>query len=124
MEEANLPFDIILENGVFNNVPAEDELSAVESSIYNGSSYSKLLSGLSLSGDFRNSVISIALSQVGYHEGDSEKDFDGGNESGTGDYTDNGRYMQSLGTARCSEFSSWCVRMSGLPKVFLVMCKK
>ena len=102
-------------NGAFRNTPAEYDVAATEVATYVGSVYYERLVQTDLTGDFRNDVIAIAHTQIGYHEGDGEADYGGGNTSGTGDYSEYGRYMGSAGTAWCSEFASWCIRMSGMP---------
>ena len=84
------------------------------SEAYAGSSYYTALCQVPLTGNYREDVINIALSQVGYHEGDSEADFSG-NSSGSGDYTEYGNFLESAGSAWCSEFASWCIRKAGVP---------
>jgi hypothetical protein len=116
LEEVSLPKGIKLESGAFNNTPAEEDISAVESDEYSKSVYFYRLCGTRLTGRMREDVIYIAKSQLGYHEGNSEADYGGGNTRGNGDFSEYGRYLQSSGNAWCSEFGSWCVRMSGLPK--------
>ena len=119
LEEVSLPKGIKLENGAFNNTPAEDDISATESEDYSKSVYFYRLCGTRLTGRMREDMIYIAKSQIGYHEGNSEADYAGKNTRGNGDYSEYGRYLQSSGNAWCSEFASWCVRMSGLPKQIL-----
>ena len=119
LEDVSVPKGIKLENGAFRDVPAEEDLAAVESDGYTGSVYFKRLCTTPLSGNFREDMIKIALSQVGYHEGNSEADYGGGNSRGNGDFTEYGRFLESSGNAWCSEFATWCVRMSGLPKSIL-----
>lgn len=104
-----------LETGAFRSTPVEWEISALGSALYDSSSYSSALSQVVLTGDYREDIIRIARSQVGYHEGDSEADYAGGNTNGSKDYTEYGRRMDSVGTAWCSEFASWCIRMAGVP---------
>ena len=107
--------EVSLENGAFRSTPAELEVSAAISTCYTNSCYDSALSQVELTGNYREDIINIALSQVGYHEGDSEDDYDGGNTSGSGDYTEYGRYLGSIGGAWCSEFASWCIRMAEVP---------
>ena len=119
LEEVSLPKGIKLESGAFNNTPAEEDISAVESDEYSKSVYFYRLCGTRLTGRMREDMIYIAKSQIGYHEGNSEADYGGGNTRGNGDYSEYGRYLSSSGNPWCSEFGSWCVRMSGLPKNIL-----
>jgi len=84
------------------------------SDAYTNSEYYTALCNVQLTGDYRNDIINIALSQVGYKEGNSEKEL-AGNVSGSGDYTEYGRSLESAGSAWCSEFASWCIRNAGVP---------
>ncbi len=78
-----------------------------------------------LTGDARHDVIAVALSQVGYHEGDSEQDFDGMNLEGGKNFVEYNRLYGkvdngegngvSYGYAWCASFVSWCQRMAGVP---------
>ena len=110
-------------SGPFRSAPvesyAEAMLAAKENPLYTGSVYFDRLCGVTLTGNYRDDVIAIARSQAGYHEGDSEADYGGGNTAGTGDVTEYGRYLNSSGNAWCSEFATWCVRMAGVPTSLL-----
>ena len=119
LEDVSLPKDVKLESGAFNNTPAEEDVSAIENDAYTKSVYFYRLCGTRLTGRMREDVMYIAKSQLGYHEGNSEADYGGGNTRGNGDYSEYGRYLSSSGNPWCSEFGSWCVRMSGLPKQIL-----
>ena len=55
---------------------------------YKASRFYKNLTSLSLSGDGARDVVAIAMSQVGYHEGDSEDDFGGESKTGTRDFVE------------------------------------
>ena len=48
---------------------------------------------LELTENERNNVLRIAVSQLGYHEGDSAKDFDGKNTSGSSNYIEYARLL-------------------------------
>ena len=52
-----------------------------------GRFYSNLIS-LKLTSDQPTDVIMVAMSQLGYHEGNSQSDFDGLNTSGSGNYVE------------------------------------
>lgn len=110
---------IELEKDAFDQTPvkkdAENDIAAIENEKYKACNFYKNLCKVSLTGNYRDDVIAIAKSQIGYHEGNSADDFGGGNTSGDGDYTEYGRYLGSSGNAWCSEFASWCVRMAGVP---------
>ena len=111
----DLAEDVQFAGNSFRSAPVEDILLAYQPTTYMGSEYHKKLSAVTLTGDYRTDIINIALSQLGYHEGDSEVDYDGANASGGDDYTEFGRFVGSAGTAWCSEFAHWCARMAGVP---------
>lgn len=82
--------------------------------------YEQLLDARSkLTGDHRYDVILIALSQLGYHEGDSDADMDGWNLEGSGNYVEYNRLFCKLdgiwGYAWCAAFVSWCQYQAGIP---------
>lgn len=82
--------------------------------------YTELLKAKSnLTGDHRYDVILIALSQLGYHEGDRDADMDGWNLSGSGNYVEYNRLFCKLdgiwGYAWCAAFVSWCQFQAGIP---------
>lgn len=115
LTDVTLPPSVQLETGAFRSTPVEWEVSAAGSTLYVNSRYHHALSQLVLTGDYREDIIYIALSQIGYHEGDSEADYAGGNTNGSKNYTEYGRRLDSIGTEWCSEFASWCIRMAGVP---------
>ena len=82
--------------------------------------YNALLEARSkLTGDQRYDVILVALSQLGYHEGDSDADMDGWNLSGSNNYVEYNRLFCKLegnwGYAWCAAFVSWCQFQAGIP---------
>ncbi len=82
--------------------------------------YEQLLEAKSkLTGDHRYDVILIALSQIGYHEGDSDADMDGWNLDGSNNYVEYNRLFCKLegiwGYAWCAAFVSWCQFQAGIP---------
>ena len=89
---------------------------AYKTSVY----YERLLEAKSkLTGDHRYDVILVALSQVGYHEGDSDADMDGWNLGGSNNYVEYNRLFTKLegnwGYAWCAAFVSWCQFQAGIP---------
>ena len=89
---------------------------AYKTSVY----YERLLEAKSkLTGDHRYDVIMIALSQIGYHEGDCDSDMDGWNLGGSNDYVEYNRLFIKLdgiwGYAWCAAFASWCQFQAGIP---------
>ena len=115
LTSVDLPPDTTLETGAFRSTPVEWDISAIGSTLYANSSYYLALTQVTLTGNYREDIINIALSQVGYHEGNSGADYAGGNVNGSNDYTEYGRRLDSIGKAWCSEFVSWCIRMAGVP---------
>ncbi|MBO4915512.1 MAG: InlB B-repeat-containing protein, partial [Oscillospiraceae bacterium] len=111
--------NVTLGNNAFRDTPAEAAVLARENTFYTQSKYFDALCAVRLTGNYRDDVIAIARSQIGYHEGDNEADYGGGNTSGSKDYTEYGRYLTSVGNAWCSEFATWCVRMAGVPTSLL-----
>ncbi len=82
--------------------------------------YDQLLEARSkLTGDHRYDVILIALSQVGYHEGNSDADMDGWNLGGSENFVEYNRLFCKLegiwGYAWCAAFVSWCQYQAGIP---------
>jgi len=115
LTDVSLPLDVQLNSGTFRSAPAEADILAYQTTTYMGSEYHKALAAVKLTGDFRKDIVSIALSQLGYHEGASVADFDGKHPDSTDDYTEFGRFAGSAGSAWCSEFYLWCARMAGIP---------
>ena len=111
--------DVILENGAFRSTPVEQEINAADSALYSGSRYYLALSQTALTGNYREDIVNVALSQIGYHEGDSAADYAGNNPNGSGNYTEYGRSLGSIGAEWCSEFASWCARKAGVPTQIL-----
>ena len=107
--------EVEIGKGAFRNTGAEADVLAAENSAYQDSPYCRRLQELSLSGNFRADVLTVARSQIGYHEGDSTADYDGNNAWGSQNYSEYGRYLGSGAASWCSEFASWCQRMAGVP---------
>ena len=85
--------------------------------------YDQLLEAKSkLTGDHRYDVILIALSQIGYHEGNSDADMGGGNLDGHKNFAEYNRMYgkldngegngMSYGYSWCAAFVSWCLRQA------------
>jgi hypothetical protein len=92
---------------------------------YKSSPYYENLKKVKLSGEQQRDVVAIALSQLGYHEGNSENELDGLSQSGTRDFVeynvlygkiDNGQGNgASYGYYWCASFVNWCLRQAGVP---------
>ncbi len=85
---------------------------------YKASKYYTALKNVTLTGDYRQDIMNIAASQIGYHESSSENKLDG-SSAGNGNYSEYGRALGSNGSAWCSEFASWCVRQANVPTSIL-----
>ena len=85
---------------------------------YASSPYYQALQEVVLTGNYRQDMIAVAASQIGYGEGDQENDLDG-SYHGKKNYTEYGRYLGSNGTPWCSEFASWCARAARIPASIL-----
>ena len=110
-------------------LPLEVDAGAVDiaynmSASYRSGKYYANLQSLNLSGDEARDVLAIAMSQVGYHEGDSEAELDGLGRAGTRDFVEynvlSGKYDNgqgngiSYGYYWCASFVNWCLRMAGV----------
>lgn len=89
--------------------------------IYKSSLFYERLVNLELTGDQRRDIINVAISQLGYHEGASQNDFDGMNWEGNSNYVEYNyanRSIYSNGNtysyAWCASFVTWCARQAGI----------
>lgn len=91
------------------------------SDAYRESIYYERLSALDLTGDERRDIVNVAMTQLGYHEGNSASELGGGNWNGTGNcveynygnksvYSNGGTYSY----AWCASFVTWCARQAGI----------
>ena len=93
---------------------------------YKDTLYYNNLLALELTGDGATDTIAVALSQLGYHEGNSNADLDGRNSGGNKNFTeynvlfgklDNGEGNgTSYGYAWCAAFVNWCLRQARVDK--------
>lgn len=83
------------------------------SSSYKKGKYYKALMALKLTGGKRSNIVTIALSQLGYHESSSKSKLSG-TSSGKGNCTEYGRYYGMTQAAWCAMFVSWCAREAGV----------
>lgn len=88
------------------------------SDAYKESVYYERLTAVELTGDERRDIVNIALSQVGYHEGDSREDFGGGNLLGKNEYTEYNYFNGDIGGDYsyywCASFVTYCARQAGI----------
>ena len=88
---------------------------------YKSSIYYSRLFDVKLTGDGRTDVVAIALSQLGYTEGDKSGEFSG-LSGGTRNFTEYnynfGKYNDTDGYGYywCASFVNWCLRQAGIPE--------
>lgn len=86
------------------------------SASYRSSTYYTNLKSIPVTGDMAFDTVSVALSQIGYHEGSGSSQL-GGNGTGSGNYTEYnlafGKIGGSYAYAWCAAFVSWCLVQSG-----------
>lgn len=82
------------------------------SSSYQSGKYYTQLRELPITGNQRTDIVNVALSQVGYQEGNNSSQLSG-YAYGSGDYTEYGRWygLQSLW---CAMYVSWCAGVAGI----------
>lgn len=90
--------------------------SYTPSSSYRGSSYYTKLCAVSLTGNQRNDIANVALSQEGYYESNSKDKLSGANlgEGTYSNYTEYGNWYGKNGVAWCAIFISWCAAQAGV----------
>ena len=74
---------------------------------------------LELSGNARADLVNVALSQLGYHEGDCFAERSGLNGDGNGNFTEFGYFCRCDSFAWCAMFVTWCARQAGIPEAAL-----
>ena len=83
------------------------------SNTYRSSTYYKNLTTVTRTGDPAFDAVAVALSQLGYHEGNASSDFGGKNAEGSRNYTEFnyafGTIGGTYGYAWCASFVSWCL---------------
>ena len=112
----------------FAGLPAgavEDRVTAryTPSSQYRSGAYYTRLADAELTGDLRRDIVNVAISQIGYHEGNSPADLGGGNQNGYLDVTEFGYWFGTEVKGQqggfyspwCAIFTSWCARMALVP---------
>ena len=87
---------------------------------YMNSTYYTKLKNVTITGNQRDDIVNIALSQVGYHEGNNNSELGGNNTNGSNNYTEY-NYWYYSGTLNggdaapwCAVFVSWCARQAGI----------
>jgi hypothetical protein len=95
----------------------------VNSRAFDGCRYHLNLNCLELTGDARTDIVMIAMSQLGYHEGNGP-DHCHGESCGSGNYVEYNYYHGSVdqlgngvltyGYPWCASFVSYCARLAGI----------
>ena len=90
------------------------------SSEYKTSVWYENFTTLELGQNDRNNVLRIAVSQLGYHEGNSPADFDGMNPNGTSNYIEYARLLTPNWNNNsydwCACFVNWCLNQARFDK--------
>lgn len=91
---------------------------------FRGSRYYLNLKTLTLTGDGATDIVMVAMSQLGYHEGNCDGECNGENDCGTGNYTEYNHYhgcvdqlgdgVLTYGYPWCASFVSYCARLAGI----------
>ena len=95
------------------------------SSAYKSSSYYTALLNVELTGNQRDDIINVALSQVGYREGSYSGDTSGANDGSYLNYTESNYWYHNNVSSDmpvggsyapwCATFVSWCAEMANIP---------
>lgn len=90
------------------------------SDAYKTSVWYENFTSLELTSNDRNNILRIAVSQLGYHEGDSAKDFDGMNKNGSSNYIEYARLLvphyNDNAYEWCACFVNWCLNQARYDK--------
>lgn len=96
------------------------------SSAYRASEFYSNLLGVELTGNQREDIINVALSQVGYREGNYSGDTGGENDGYYNNYTESNYWYHNYVSTDmpiggsyapwCATFVSWCAEMAGIPR--------
>ena len=99
------------------------------SSSYRASSYYSSLCGVTLTGNQREDIVNVALSQVGYREGSYSNDYGGADDGSYNNYTEynywyhnyvsSGMPVGGDGAPWCATFVSWCAEQANVPSTIL-----
>lgn len=99
------------------------------SSAYKSTSFYSKLCAVQLTGNQRDDIINVALTQTGYYEGNYSGDYSGANDGSYNNYTEyNYWYNNHISSGMpvggsyahwCATFVSWCAEQAGIPKSIL-----
>ncbi|MBR0326878.1 MAG: CHAP domain-containing protein, partial [Clostridia bacterium] len=93
---------------------------AAPSDAFLGSKYYDRLVSVQLTGDMAYDIVNVALSQVGYREGNSFSDLDGENKRGYADYNEYSYWWDGVANRSwCAAFITYCARQAQIPNTVL-----
>lgn len=89
---------------------------------YSAGIFYRRLKNVTLTGNARTDIVNVAMSQIGYIEGDSKTQISGC-DAGTKNYTEYGLWYNNLQSAPqgyeraawCASFVSWCAKQANIP---------
>jgi len=88
---------------------------AEPSEAYKNSKYYDALCAVELTGDMAYDIVNVALSQVGYREGNSASELHGENKNGSYDYNEYSYWWDGVANRGwCAAFVTWCARQAGI----------
>lgn len=96
-------------------------VETMHSASYASSIFCRRLHNVKLTGDMRTDIVNVAMSQIGYCEGNSLAQLSGC-EPGSANYTEYGLWYNNLQSAPggyekamwCAMFVSWCANQAGI----------
>ncbi len=111
---SNITFEALAESA--------KKVSYTGSKQYMSGQYYENLTNVKLTGDARKDIVAVALSQVGYREG-NDKDGFSGETKGSKNYTEYGRWNYEVNSGMggslnhywCASFVAWCARCANIP---------
>ena len=99
------------------------------SSSYKASSYYTALCNVTLTGNQREDIVNVALSQVGYREGSYSGDYGGADDGSYNNYTEYNYWYHNYVSSGmpvggdsapwCATFVSWCAEQANIPSSVL-----
>ena len=122
-------YDIIILTSLRGNIMTDKKRGALRykpSEEYLSSEFYAKLRAIKYTGDDRSDVMLTALSQLGYHEGDCDRDMDGMNTEGSKNFVEYNRHFGKLdndegngisyGYAWCCAFVTWTTDTTGIAR--------
>ena len=92
------------------------ELTYTPAGAYSVSAWRAAAEAVALTGNYAADLVRVALSQVGYREGNCSADLAGTNVFGELNYSEYGRWFGLPDSEWCAMFVSWCARQARIPE--------